>query len=110
MTGAARLLARGGGTRAADDIGTRRNSHAPGGKHMHPCCVVTHMRGVLTRRDGLRETRVENEAVKAIRFASLHGEWPLDMSPAAGRALVRRPDSDELQRRWGDLVEAVIEE
>lgn len=55
-----------------------------------------------------RTSRVENEVDKAIRFAATHGEWPIDLSEAAGRALVRRPDSDELQRRWGDLVEAVL--
>lgn len=56
------------------------------------------------------QARVENEVDKAIRFASLHGEWPIDLSPAAGRAVVRRPDSDDLQRRWGDVVEAVVNE
>lgn len=56
----------------------------------------------------IRVSRAENEADKAIRFASQHGEWPIDLSPAAGRALYRRPDSDELQRRWGDLVESVL--
>lgn len=60
-------------------------------------------------RDQLvRQARAENEAEKAIRFASLHGEWPLDLSDAAGRAIARRPDSDDLQRRWGDLVENVL--
>lgn len=57
----------------------------------------------------LRQTRVENEAEKAIRFASAHGEWPLDLSTAASRAIARRADSDELERRWGDLVEATLE-
>lgn len=57
-----------------------------------------------------RQARVENEVDKAIRFAATHGEWPLDLSPAAGRALVRRPDSDDLQRRWGDLVDSVLVE
>ena len=56
----------------------------------------------------VRSARAENEAEKAIRFASSHGEWPLDLSPAAGRAIVRRPDSDDMQRRWGDLVEAAL--
>jgi hypothetical protein len=68
------------------------------------------MRGVLTKRDNEREARVTNELDKAIRFASRHGEWPIDLSPAAGRALVRRPDGDNLQRRWGDVVEAVLNE
>jgi hypothetical protein len=67
------------------------------------------MRGVITRRETERESRVSNEVEKAIKFASLHGEWPIDLSPAAGRALVRRPDGDNLQRRWGDVVEAVLE-
>lgn len=59
--------------------------------------------------DGLlRHTRVENEAEKAIRFASAHGEWPIDLSSAASRAIARRPDSEELERRWGDLVEATF--
>ena len=56
-----------------------------------------------------REARVSNEVEKAIRFASLHGEWPIDLSPAAGRALVRRSDGETLQRKWGDVVEAVLE-
>ena len=73
---------------------------------MHPWCVGPVMRAppVAIR------ARVENEVDKAIRFASLHGEWPIDLSPAAGRAVVRRPDGDDLQRRWGDVVEAVINE
>lgn len=58
----------------------------------------------------LRQARVENEVDKAIRFASTHGEWPIDLSPAAGRAVVRRSDADELQRRWGDVVETVLTE
>lgn len=58
----------------------------------------------------IRQARVENEVDKAIRFAQAHGEWPIDLSPAAGRAVVRRPDGDDLQRRWGDVVEAVISE
>ena len=58
----------------------------------------------------VRAARAENEAAKAIRFASSHGDWPIDLSPAAGRALVRRPDSDDLQRRWGDVVEAALTE
>lgn len=57
-----------------------------------------------------RQARVENEVDKAIRFASAHGEWPIDLSAAAGRALVRREDSDDLQRRWGDLVDSVLVE
>lgn len=68
------------------------------------------MRSVVARREHQREARIENEAAKAIRFAAAHGEWPLDISPAAGRAIARRADSDELQRRWGDLVEAVIQD
>lgn len=56
----------------------------------------------------VRQARAENEAEKAIRFASLHGEWPLDLSDAAGRAIARRPDCDEMQARWGDLVENVL--
>lgn len=63
----------------------------------------------LGRLDATHVPRAQNEAEKAIRFASLHGEWPLDLSPAAGRALARRPDSDELERRWGNLVEAVLD-
>lgn len=59
-------------------------------------------------RDTLRQARIENEAEKAIQFAARHGEWPIDLSEAAGRALARRTDSDELQRRWGDLVEAAL--
>jgi len=66
------------------------------------------MHSLVMRRGVEREIRVENEVVKAIRFASDHGEWPIDMSPAAGRALVRRPDGENLQRRWGDIVEAVL--
>jgi len=57
-----------------------------------------------------RQSRVENEVDKAIRFANAHGEWPIDLSPAAGRALARRPDCDDLQRRWGDLVDSVLVE
>lgn len=57
---------------------------------------------------GVRHARAANEAEKAIRFASLHGEWPMDLSPAAGRELARREDSDELEARWGQLVEAVL--
>ena len=57
-----------------------------------------------------RSARVENEVDKAIRFANSHGEWPIDLSEAAGRALVRRPDSDDLQKRWGDLVDSVLVE
>ena len=56
----------------------------------------------------LRQARVENEAEKAIRFAAAHGEWPLDLSAAASRAIARRADSEELERRWGDLVEATL--
>lgn len=56
----------------------------------------------------LRSARAENEAEKAIRFAALHGEWPMDLSAAASRHLARRPDSEELERRWGDLVEASL--
>lgn len=67
------------------------------------------MRGVVARREAI-EARVENEAHKAIKFASLHGEWPLELSQAAGRAIARRSDSAELQRRWGDLVEAIVDE
>lgn len=72
---------------------------------MHHRRVVPAMRA---QQHALRQARVENEVDKAIRFAAAHGEWPMDLSPAAGRALVRRPDSDDLQRRWGDLVEAVL--
>lgn len=68
------------------------------------------MHSLELRRGGEREARVENEVEKAIRFASAHGEWPIDMSPAAGRALVRRPDGEKLQGRWGDIVEAVLRE
>lgn len=64
---------------------------------------------VVTAKREPRQLRVENEAQKAIRFASAHGEWPLDLSDAAGRAIARRPDSDELQQQWGDLVEAVLD-
>jgi hypothetical protein len=60
-------------------------------------------------RVDLRTPRDENEAEKAIRFAALHGAWPLDLSPAAGRAIARRPDSDDLERRWGSLVEVVLD-
>ena len=74
---------------------------------MHPLGIVDSMRA---HPQAFRSARVENEVDKAIRFASSHGEWPIDLSPAAGRALVRRPDSDDLQRRWGDLVEAVLVE
>lgn len=56
-----------------------------------------------------RQARSENEAVKAIRFAAAHGAWPPDLSPAAGRVLARREDSDEMERRWGALVEAVLD-
>lgn len=60
-------------------------------------------------RDSLvRQARAENEAEKAIRFAALHGEWPIDLSDAAGRAIVRRPDAAQMQERWGDLVENVL--
>ncbi|HVM46196.1 MAG TPA: hypothetical protein VM582_09700 [Candidatus Thermoplasmatota archaeon] len=59
-------------------------------------------------QQAFRSARVENEVDKAIRFAAAHGEWPIDLSTAAGRALVRRPDSEELQRRWGDLVDSVL--
>lgn len=60
-------------------------------------------------RDALvRTARAENEAEKAIRFAAAHGEWPLAMSDAASRAIARRADSDDLQRRWGDLVESIL--
>lgn len=68
------------------------------------------MHSLVMRRGVEREARVENEVAKAIRFASEHGEWPMDMSPAAGRALVRRPDGENLQRRWGDIVEAVLQD
>lgn len=77
---------------------------------MHPWNVSSFMRGVIARREFEREARVENEVEKAIRFASAHGEWPIDMSPAAGRALVRRPDGERLQTRWGDIVEAVLQD
>lgn len=60
------------------------------------------------RESLVRTARAENEAAKAIRFASTHGEWPLEMSDAASRAIVRRPDSDDLQQRWGDIVENVL--
>lgn len=65
------------------------------------------MRGILSRMPG-RESRIENEVDKAIRFASAHGEWPHNLSPAAGRALVRRPDGGDLQERWGDVVETIL--
>ncbi|HUR69722.1 MAG TPA: hypothetical protein VM370_10805 [Candidatus Thermoplasmatota archaeon] len=68
------------------------------------------MRGIVTRRELEPGTRVHNEVTKAIRFATQHGEWPLDMTPAAGRALVRRPDGDRLQERWGDIVEAILQD
>ena len=72
-----------------------------------------HTRGVSNimraHPQAFRQARVENAVDKAIRFASAHGEWPIDLSPAAGRALARRPDSDEMERRWGNLVEAVLD-
>lgn len=68
------------------------------------------MHPIVMRRGVEREARIENEVAKAIRFATDHGEWPIDMSAAAGRALVRRRDGDDLQRRWGDIVEAVLSE
>lgn len=61
-----------------------------------------------TRRELLSVDRAQHEAEKAIRFASLHGEWPLGLSPRAGAAILRRGDSDDLQRRWGDLADAAL--
>lgn len=60
------------------------------------------------RDASLVQSRAECEAEKAIRFASLHGEWPLDLSDAAGRALARRPDAATLEERWGNLVENAL--
>lgn len=77
---------------------------------MHPRCVGYLMHSLMARRGPEREARIENEVAKAIRFANDHGEWPIDMSPAAGRALVRRGDGEDLQRRWGDIVEAVLQD
>lgn len=67
------------------------------------------MHSLAMRRGIEREARIENEVDKAIRFASRHGAWPMDMSAAAGRALMRRPDGENLQDRWGDVIEAVLE-
>ena len=62
----------------------------------------------MRAHETIRVARAQNEAEKAIRFAAQHGEWPIDISPSAGRAIARRPDSEDLQRRWGDLVESVL--
>lgn len=56
----------------------------------------------------VRLARIENEASKAIRFAHVHGGWPLDLSDAASRAIVRMPDAADMQRRFGDLVESTL--
>lgn len=61
------------------------------------------------RREADRKLRAENEAAKAIRFAEGHGVWPLGLSPQASGVIARRPDSEDLQRRWGDLAESAIE-
>lgn len=66
------------------------------------------MRGVQSRMPE-RGTRVDNEVEKAIRFANTHGGWPLDLSPAACRAVLRRPDGADLQEQWGDVVETILE-
>lgn len=61
-----------------------------------------------SRREIFVADRAKNEAEKAIRFAAAHGEWPLGLSPRAGAAILRRGDSDDLQRQWGDLAEAAL--
>lgn len=65
------------------------------------------MHSIAVRRESLGG-RAEHEAHKAVLFAERYGGWPLDLSPAAGVVLARRDDADELERRWGDLAEAIV--